>query len=185
VGNLTEHATLLRYCGDRFENYFLEATITQKKCSRGGMNMATLSSTQQSTLAQRAISGVVGGLAGGIVFGIVMGVGGMLPMVAGLVGGGTAVVGFGVHMVISAILGALFGVALGAQAQTYSSGALWGLGYGLVWWVLGPLVLMPLMMGMGVRFGAALTPPMLMSLGGHLLFGVVTGLVYAWYINRS
>jgi hypothetical protein len=88
-------------------------------------------------------------------------------------------------MVISAVIGGSFGLLLGTQAQTYASGSLWGLGYGALWWVLGPLVLMPLMMGMGVRFGAALTPPMLMSLVGHLLFGLLTGLVYAWFINRS
>jgi hypothetical protein len=147
--------------------------------------MATLSNTQNNVLAQRTIGGVVGGLVGGLGFGIIMGIGGMLPMVAGLVGASDALVGFIVHMVISAIIGGLFGIALGSQAQNYGSGAAWGLGYGALWWVLGPLVLMPLMMGMGVRFGAALTPPMLMSLGGHLIFGLLTGLVYAWYINRG
>jgi uncharacterized membrane protein len=147
--------------------------------------MATLSKTQDNALTQRAIGGVVGGLVGGIGFGIIMGVGGMLPMVAGLIGSSSALVGFGVHMVISVIIGVLFGVALGAQVQNYTSGSLWGLGYGALWWVLGPLVLMPLMMGMGVRFGAALTPPMLMSLVGHLIFGLLTGLTYVWYTHRS
>jgi hypothetical protein len=147
--------------------------------------MATLSQTQNNVMLQRAIGGLIGGLVGGIGFGIIMGVGGMLPMVAGLVDASDALVGFGVHMVISAIIGVLFGVALGSQVQNYTNGSLWGLGYGALWWVLGPLVLMPLMMGMGVRFGAALTPPMLMSLGGHLIFGLLTGLAYAWYIHRS
>lgn len=147
--------------------------------------MATLSRTQNNALAQRALAGVVGGLVGGVGFGIIMGIGGMLPMVAGLIGSSDAFIGFIVHMVISAMIGGSFGLLRGTQAQTYASGSLWGLGYGALWWVLGPLVLMPLMMGMGVRFGAALTPPMLMSLVGHLLFGLLTGLVYAWFINRS
>jgi hypothetical protein len=43
---------------------------------------------------------------------------------------------------------------------------------------------MPVMMGMGPRFAAALETPMLMSLVGHLLFGLVTGLVYAWQVRR-
>jgi hypothetical protein len=147
--------------------------------------MATLSHTQNNVLAQRTLGGIVGGLAGGIAFGIVMGIGGMLPMVAGLVGSSAAAAGFVVHMVISAIIGGSFGILLGAQAQNYTSGSLLGLGYGLLWWVLGPLVLMPLMMGMGLRFGAALTPPMLMSLGGHLIFGLLTGVVFVWFINRG
>jgi hypothetical protein len=28
------------------------------------------------------------------------------------------------------------------------------------------------------------TQPMLMSLLGHLIFGAVSGLVYAWWVNR-
>jgi hypothetical protein len=144
-----------------------------------------MSNTQQNALVQGAIGGVVGGLVGGLGFGVIMGMGGMLPMVAGLVGSSAALVGFAVHMVISSIIGVSFGLLFGAQLKSYTSGALWGLGYGALWWVLGPLVLMPLMMGMGVRFGAALTPPMLMSLGGHLIFGLLLGLAAAWFINRG
>ncbi len=50
--------------------------------------------------------------------------------------------------------------------------------------MLGPLVLMALMMGMGgPQFGMALSPPMVMSLMGHLIFGLLTGLVYAAYAH--
>jgi hypothetical protein len=56
--------------------------------------------------------------------------------------------------------------------------------YGMVWWVLGPLVIMPVMMGMGLQFAMAFSGPMLMSLMGHAIYGLVTGLVYAWYIRR-
>ena len=69
-------------------------------------------------------------------------------------------------------------MAFGAQSNGYAQGALWGLAYGAIWWVLGPMILMPLLMGMGPQFGAAFTPPLLMSLMGHLIYGVVTGLVY-------
>ena len=37
---------------------------------------------------------------------------------------------------------------------------------------------MPIMMGMGPQFGMALSMAMLMSLLGHLIFGVLTGLAY-------
>ena len=138
----------------------------------------------RGALVQRITGGVVGGLAGGLVFGALMGAMGMLPMIAGLVGSGSAVVGFVVHMVISAAIGAGFGLALGSLSGTFGAGARLGLAYGAVWWVLGPLVIMPLLMGMGPQFGAALTGPMLMSLMGHLLYGVVTGVVYAAYSRR-
>jgi len=146
---------------------------------------ATFRSDAGDSLVRRVIGGVVGGIAGGVVFGVLMGAMGMLPMVAGLVGSGSAAVGFGVHMVISAILGAGFGLVLGGLARSLGSGAALGLLYGAVWWVLGPLLLMPLIMGMGPQFAAAFTTPVLMSLVGHLLYGATTGLVYAAVARRG
>ena len=136
------------------------------------------------TLKHRIIAGVIGGIAGGIVFGIIMAVMGMLPMVAMVVGSKSAIIGFLYHMFNSVIIGALFGLILGALSHTYGQGALFGLVYGVIWWVLGPMILMPLMLGMGLQFGAAFTPPMLMSLGGHLAYGLITGLVYVVYSHR-
>ena len=136
------------------------------------------------TLRQRIIGGVVGGILGGLVFGAMMAVMGMLPMVAMVVGSKSAIIGFLYHMFNSVIIGAVFGLGFGAFSRTYASGALWGLLYGAIWWVLGPMILMPLMLGMGLQFGAAFTPPMLMSLLGHLAYGLITGLVYVAYRHR-
>lgn len=146
--------------------------------------MATTTVQARGAMTQRIIGGIIGGLAGGVVFGVMMGAMGMLPMIAGLVGSTSAVVGFVVHMAISAFIGATFGALFGARSHSYGQGAIWGLAYGAIWWVLGPLVIMPLMMGMGLQFGAALTMPMLMSLVGHLIYGIITGLTFAWYSNR-
>jgi hypothetical protein len=137
-----------------------------------------------ATLRQRVIGGVVGGVAGGLVFGAWMGVMGMLPMVASVVGSQSAVVGFLYHMFNSVIIGAVFGLVFGTLSHTYGQGALFGLVYGVIWWVLGPMILMPLMLGMGLQFGAAFTPPMLMSLVGHLAYGLITGLVYVAFGKR-
>ncbi len=135
---------------------------------------------------RRVLAGVVGGVAGGLVFGMLMAMMGMLPMIAGLVGSQSPVVGFVVHLVISAVIGAIYGLAVGNQpaAQQYGSALPVGLGYGVIWWILGPLVIMPVLMGMGPQFGMALSPMMLMSLMGHLLYGVITGAVYVWYTHR-
>ena len=69
------------------------------------------------------------------------------------------------------------------RSPDHALGALWGLVYGVIWWVLGPMILMPLLLGMGLQFGAAFTPPMLMSLVGHLAYGLITGLVYVGYVR--
>jgi uncharacterized membrane protein YagU involved in acid resistance len=135
------------------------------------------------SLAQRIVGGVIGGIAGGLVFGVMMAVMGMLPMVASVVGSESAVVGFIYHMFNSVVIGALFGLVFGALSHSYGQGAILGLAYGVIWWVLGPLILMPLMLGMGLQFAAAFTPPMLMSLVGHLVYGLITGSVYVGYVH--
>jgi hypothetical protein len=146
---------------------------------------ARTQATASGSLVQRIIGGVVGGVVGGLVFGAMMGLMGMLPMVAMVVGSESATIGFLYHMFNSVVIGALFGLIFGGLSHTYGQGAAWGLLYGAIWWVLGPLVLMPLMLGMGLQFDIVFTAPMLMSLVGHLTYGLLTGLVYVGYVART
>ena len=127
--------------------------------------------------------GAYGGFAGGLIFGAMMGMMGMLPMIGSMVGQPTAGAGFAVHMVNSVIIGVGFAIVLGRFVSGISSGVGIGLAYGGVWWILGPLTLMPLFMGMGlgVNWNAAAAAAMLPSLVGHLVYGGVLGLVYAWH----
>jgi uncharacterized membrane protein YagU involved in acid resistance len=111
-----------------------------------------------SSVVQRIVGGVIGGIAGGLVFGAMMGMMGMLPTIANIVGSDSAAVGFLYHMFNSAIIGAIFGLVPGYWVHSYGSGAILGLIYGAAWWVLGPLILMPLMMGMGDRSSAWPSP---------------------------
>jgi hypothetical protein len=138
----------------------------------------------QGTIVKKLVGGVVGGAAGGVVFGAMMGMMGMLPVLAGLAGSSEPVVGFVIHMLISLFIGVSFGAIFGDISSTYTRSAVWGLVYGGIWWVLGPLVIMPLMMGMGLQLAAAFSGPMLLSLMGHLIYGLVLGLGYAWYLRR-
>ena len=131
--------------------------------------------------------GAYGGVAGGLIFGAMMGMMGMLPMIGSMVGQPTAAVGFVVHMVNSAIIGAGFAVVLGRFVSGTRSGVGTGLAYGVAWWILGPLTLMPLFMGMGlgVNWNAAAATAMLPSLVGHLMFGSILGLAYTWLRYRG
>lgn len=127
-----------------------------------------------STLSRRVLAGVIGGLAGGAVFGMLMAMMGLLPMLAPIVGSSSPWVGFGMHLVISVMIGLGLTVLVGNWLLTgYGRGVLIGLAYGAVWWVLGPLVMMPLMLGMPV-FILDLTS--LLSLMGHLIYGAILGL---------
>jgi hypothetical protein len=130
--------------------------------------------------ANRIKNGVTGGLIGGVIFGIMMAKMGTLPMIGKMVGAPNAGAGFLVHLGISAGIGAGFGVVLGGAARTVVRSLTLGLIYGSAWWVLGPLTLMPLFLGMGlgVNWNATAAGAMLPSLMGHAIFGVVLGLVY-------
>ena len=131
--------------------------------------------------------GAYGGIAGGLIFGAMMGVMGMLPMIGSMVGQPTAGAGFVLHMVNSVIIGAGFAIVLGRFVSGTGSSVGLGLAYGGAWWFLGPLTLMPLLMGMGfgVNWSAAAAAAMLPSLVGHLVYGSVLGLVYAWLRHRN
>ena len=131
--------------------------------------------------------GAYGGLAGGVVFGAMMGMMGMLPMIGKMVGHPSAVTGFLAHLVISALIGASFVVIFHGFIRGASGGLGYGLVYGGAWWFLGPLTLMPLMMGMGlgVNWTAAAASQMLPSLVGHLIYGAILGLSYGWLGSRT
>ena len=140
---------------------------------------------RESALSERLVRGGIAGIAGGVVFGVLMAMMEMLPMIAGLVGSSSAVVGLVLHFVFSAIIGAGYGLVFGTIGESYVGGLWTGAVYGFVWWILGPLLIMPVWMGMGPQFGMALSSMMLMSLVGHLLYGLVTGVVYAFQTSRA
>jgi uncharacterized membrane protein YagU involved in acid resistance len=128
-------------------------------------------------LPARVVAGIVGGLVGGLVFGILMQVWDMLPMVAMLVDSKSVAVGWLIHLFNSALFGAVFAVLFGRWAATVVPAILLGLGYGVLWWVLGALLIMPAWLGMnGMIF--ELNTNAWRSLVGHLAYGLLLGLVY-------
>lgn len=134
--------------------------------------------TTQSALTQRAVPGAVGGLAGGIAFGILMQLMGMMGMVAQLVGSDSAAVGWLVHLAISVLFGLGFTLVLTPTGLTRTPVTAAGLGlvYGVVLWFGGALIMMPAWLGMPVL---QLGTTAWQSLMGHLVFGLVLGLVVA------
>ncbi|GFH37877.1 hypothetical protein [Streptomyces pacificus] len=129
-----------------------------------------------------AVWGAAAGLVGGVGMGIWMSVSrpmadtAMITMVAGLLGSTNAVVGWVVHLAIALFAGAVFGVLAGQYAERIAAGAVLGLAYGVLWWFVGALWIMPANMGMPVFEWNAVTAS---SFGAHLVFGLLTGLTYA------
>jgi hypothetical protein len=115
---------------------------------------------------------------GGLLFSLVMLATGVLPMVANLVGGSSPVLGFFVHMCISAMVGMSYGVLFQREAPNFASGVAWGLLYGLIWWFIGPLTLMPILLGGSFTWTTTAAGALLPSLIGHLLYGGATAAVF-------
>jgi len=130
-------------------------------------------------------SGINAGLIAGVVFGAMMGMMGMLPMIAMLIKSESAVLGFVLHLVFSAIIGGIFGLVFGHAAINKGPAILFGLVYGAVWWVLGPLMVMPLWLGMGIQLSAKGAVMALPSLWGHLVFGFILGLIYPMFAKSE
>ena len=131
--------------------------------------------------------GATAGLAAGLIFGAMMAGMGMLPMIGMMVGHPSALTGLLVHLGISAFIGASFGLLFDRAARDVPGGIALGLGYGAVWWVLGPLTLMPLGMGMGlgVNWNATAAVNALPSLVGHLVYGGILGAGYVFLRARA
>lgn len=140
------------------------------------MTTALATPTATSTRTALLLRGVGGGLAGGLAFGLLMQMMGMMPMVAMLVGSDSTAVGWLLHLAISAFIGATFGVLLGRRVTSIPRGLGLGVGYGILWWVLGALIIMPASLGMPIF---AIGGMSLQSLMGHMLFGAVLGAVVA------
>lgn len=146
----------------------------------GTAKASTATASTDSTLMTRLIRGVLGGLAGGLVFGVMMQMMGAIPMIAMLVGSESVAVGWLVHLGISAALGFGFALVVGSRLRSLPLSAGLGVGYGVVWWVLGALIAMPLALGMPAF---TLDTMAWFSLMGHMVYGAVLALV-AFMLGR-
>ncbi len=128
--------------------------------------------------------GAVAGIIGGIPFGILMGMMGMMPMIGMLVRVDSAFVGVLVHAAISAITGAIYGFFAVRFPLTWRVAALGGFVYGVIWWVLGALILMPALLGMFQNI-FVIGQMQWMSLLGHIIFGEVLAFSFTWLYHRA
>ncbi len=137
--------------------------------------------------------GAAAGLVGGLLFTIVMVQISLLPTVASLVGSDSEFVGLLVHLVIAEIVGVSYGVLFRRQAFDQSAAIGWGVSYGFVWWVLGPLTLAPVILGGEPAWSVETAAVAFPSLIGHLAYGAGLGLTFnalearfsPWWITRT
>lgn len=111
----------------------------------------------------------------------------MIMMVAHMVRSDSFAVAWVVLLVGGALMGALFGVLFGSRSARLRAWLVWGALYGAAWWIVGSLVLMPMVLGMPA-FSPLTTATMrggaIVGLIAYLFSGVILGGVFALLRGR-
>jgi uncharacterized membrane protein YagU involved in acid resistance len=130
--------------------------------------------------AGRAIAGgTLAGLAGGWAFGKWMEQVNFYPLIAGLIGSRSRMVGESLHFLFAVIIGISFAFLFQREARGYGSSMACGMAYGIFWWFLGPLTILPLWSRRPLDWSSHHARELFGSLIGHIIYGVIVGLLYA------
>jgi uncharacterized membrane protein YagU involved in acid resistance len=130
-------------------------------------------------LSRAAAVGGLAGIIGGWAFGQWMAKVNHFPLIAGLIHLSSRNAGVALHFVFAFIIGASFGLLFQRDVRGYGSSLGWGLGYGIFWWFLGPMTLMPLWQGRSLNWSYLHAQQLYGSLVGHIVYGLIVGLIYA------
>ncbi len=128
--------------------------------------------------------GALAGLAGGVVSSPVLLATGILPKIAGIDTSFVGVRGLLIHLLISALIGMSYGLLFRGEASSFGLGVAWGWLFGLIWWYLGPLTLLPLLLTGQIDWRPEAASALLPSLPGHLIYGATTAIVFLLFERR-
>ena len=128
--------------------------------------------------------GALGGLAGGLVSSPVMIATGVLPKIAGLDTPLSIFRALLLHLLVSALIGMTFGVLFRRESSSIGLGVMWGWLFGVIWWYLGPMTFLPLLLTGEIDWRASTASALLPSLMAHLIYGATTALVFLLLESR-
>ena len=135
-------------------------------------------STAGSGVLAAALRGAVAGLLGGAVISQLM-LRGAVPEVAErLTGSNGPLAGIAVNLGIGVAIGVSYGLLFRRLGQDVTCALGWGLSYGFLWWVLGPLTLLPALLGGDPEWSATAAGGSLSALAGHLVYGGCLGVAF-------
>jgi len=136
-----------------------------------------------TSLPRAIIGGGLSGLAGGWAISRWMEQANMFSTLAGMLGSTSALVGQTEHYVFSALIGASFGLLFQRDIRGYGSSMAWGMAYGIFWWFLGALTLLPVASGKTIDWSYLHAAAEFGLLVGNIVNGLLAGLLYA-FIDR-
>jgi hypothetical protein len=100
-------------------------------------------------------------------------------LIGGLVHSESMMLGVTVHLFFAAIIGATFGILFQADVRGYGSSMSWGAAYGLLWWFIGPLTILPKWQGNELDWSSGRGGALFGALVGHIIYGLILGLIYS------
>ncbi len=136
-------------------------------------------STHRFSVWRALVTGGGAGVIGGWAFGQWMAQVNFFPLIAGLVNSNSPMVGKSLHFVFAIIIGATFGLLFQRDVRGLGSSMSWGLAYGIFWWFLGPLTILPLWRGVPLNWTYQHAGELFGSFVGHVIYGLLVGLIYA------
>lgn len=151
--------------------------VIAREISRGRFHLMKARQAALRVLADFGAGGLAG-LIGGLAFGAWMEQTGFYPLVAGLVRSDSPEVGRNVHLLISVVIGLFFGLLLRRELRGLGASVVWGMSYGVWWWFVGPLTLMPALLGFGAQWTLNAGKVSFPSLIGHVVYGFILGGVF-------
>ncbi len=129
--------------------------------------------------ARALLGGTLAGVVGGWAFGKWMAQVGFFPLIANLVGSSSRMVGEWLHFLIAVIIGITFAVLFQREVRGFGSSMVCGVAYGIFWWFLGPLTILPLWLRRPLDWSNDHASELFGSLVGHIVYGLLVGLIYA------
>lgn len=136
-------------------------------------------------LRRKLIVGGGGGFLAGVVFALAL----QLQAMRNVVGpfGTSMGIALALELALATAIGAGFGLLFRFQSRGYAALTSSGLLYGLLWWLLGPLTLVPLLMGRTPLWSVAAAQTAFPSLIGLLMYGGIMGFgFYAlWLLSQT
>ncbi|MGO9231908.1 MAG: hypothetical protein ACLQKA_22170 [Bryobacteraceae bacterium] len=128
--------------------------------------------------------GALAGLAGGLASSPIMLATGVLPTIAGLDTRLSTFGGLLIHLLVSALIGMSFGLLFRNEASSVGLEIAWGWVFGMIWWYVGPMTLLPLMLTGVCDWSTDAASALLPSLMGHLIDGAVTAFTFLLLEHR-
>ncbi|MBS0649900.1 MAG: hypothetical protein JSR93_01940 [Verrucomicrobia bacterium] len=142
---------------------------------------------QSACTSQNIGYGVLSGLIGGFFFAALMSYMGVINRVSELFGIHSAIAGFFTHWIFSLIITVIFVLFFFRLATEPFTATIWGLFYGIFWWLLGPLTILSALIGkpIGSFWNIESAKIALPGLYGHIVYGLIMGFTYGWLRSRT